>query len=222
MAFSDEGEDASPQETSTQQESSAPKPPPGKILLLSDSAFSSSEEARVRLEAPQQWAIESYGGVDVRLYRIPKPLEFCKTKNLHRLQTEVNYQGDGIANTLSYLWDSWYKDSRRLMQKVFSSEARTAVINTTPQLGMGDALNKTPSYTYQSQFALLTNLPLVDEFRYPLADAATITPPNNVKLDGSSSDFYRLQRAIFIYRWANARRVYIWWKLLCTMCAPPL
>lgn len=191
MAFSDEGEDASPQETSTQQESSAPKPPPGeKFFLLSDSAFSSSEEARVRLEAPQQWAIESYGGVDVRLYRIPKPLEFLqKQKNLHRLQTEVNYQGDGIANTLSYLWDSWYKDSRRLMQKVFSSEARTAVINTTPQLGMGDALNKTPSYTYQSQFAPLTNLPLVDEFRYPLADAATITPPNNVKLDGSSSDF---------------------------------
>ena len=49
----------------------------------------------------------------------------------------------------------------------------------------------------------------MDEFRYPLADAATITPPNNVKLDGSSSDFYRLQRAIFIYRWANAPGLYL-------------
>ena len=144
MAFSDEGEDASPRKPAPSKKAARQNRRRGKILLLSDSAFSSSEEARVRLEAPQQWAIESYGGVDVRLYRIPKPLEFCKTKNLHRLQTEVNYQGDGIANTLSYLWDSWYKDSRRLMQKYFP-QARTAVINTTPQLGMGDALNKTPA-----------------------------------------------------------------------------
>lgn len=189
QAFCEEGDEAASEQTTSA--GSAPTPPKGeKFFLLSDSAFASNEEARVRIEAPQQYAINSYGGVDVRLYRIPKPLEFLqKQKNLHRLQTEVNYQGDGIANTLTYLWDSWYKNSRRLMQTVFSSQARTAVVATTPQLSMGEALNQEPTYTYQSQFAPLPNLPLVDEFRYPLSAAATITPPNNVKLDGSSSDF---------------------------------
>lgn len=191
-AYCEEGEET---ETASEEISSpisgAPTAPQGeKFFLLSDSAFSSNEEARVRVEAAQQSAIASYGGLDVRLYRIPKPLEFLqKQKNLHRLQTEVNYIGDGISNSLTYLWDSWYKNSRRLMQNVFSSSTRTAVISTTPDLGMGSAMNKSPQYTYQAQFAPLKNLPLVDEFRYPLSDATTITPPANVKLDGSSSDF---------------------------------
>lgn len=173
------------------QSTAAPTPPAGeKFFLLSDSGFSSQEEARVRIEASAQTAINSYGGVDVRLYRIPKPLEFLqKQKNLHRLQTEVNYSGDGIANSLTYLWDSWYKNSRKLMQSVFSSSARSAVINSSPDLAMGAALTKSPEYTYQAQFAPLKNLPLEDEFRYPLADAKTITAPTNVQLSGSSSDF---------------------------------
>ncbi len=82
-AFCAEGDEAAAEQTSSG--GSVPKPPLGeKFFLLSDSAFASTEEARVRIEAPQQYAISSYGGVDVRLYRIPKPLEFLqKQKNLH-------------------------------------------------------------------------------------------------------------------------------------------
>ncbi|HEY6527359.1 MAG TPA: alpha-2-macroglobulin [Cellvibrionaceae bacterium] len=190
-AYCDEEDESALSEETNGPSNKPPVAPQGeKFFLLSDSGFASNEEARVRIEAAQQSAISSYGGVDVRLYRIPKPLEFLqKQKNLHRLQTDVNYKGDGIANSLTYLWDSWYKNSRRLMQNVFSADTRSVVINTTPQLKMGSALNQSPKYTYQAQFAPLPNLPLITEFRYPLADAATITPPANVKLDGSSSDF---------------------------------
>lgn len=179
------------QDAPSSQSAAPPQSPVGeKFFILSDSGFSSQEEARVRIEASAQTAISSYGGVDVRLYRIPKPLEFLqKQKNLHRLQTEVNYSGDGLANSLTYLWDSWYKNSRKLMQSVFSSSARSAVINSSPDLAMGAALKKSPEYTYQAQFAPLKNLPLEDEFRYPLVDAKTITAPTNVQLSGSSSDF---------------------------------
>lgn len=56
--------------------------PPGNILLLADSSFSSSEEAKVRLEAPgrdyRRYQMEEYGGVDVRLYRIPDPMAFLR------------------------------------------------------------------------------------------------------------------------------------------------
>lgn len=55
---------------------------PGNILLLADSSFSSSEEAKVRLEAPgrdyRRYQMEEYGGVDVRLYRIPDPMAFLR------------------------------------------------------------------------------------------------------------------------------------------------
>ncbi len=58
--------------------------PPGNILLLADSSFSSSEEAKVRLEAPgrdyRRYQMEEYGGVDVRLYRIPDPMAFCASR----------------------------------------------------------------------------------------------------------------------------------------------
>ena len=50
-------------------------PAGGTFFLLADSSFSSSEEAKVRLEAPgrdyRRYQMEEYGGVDVRLYRIP-------------------------------------------------------------------------------------------------------------------------------------------------------
>ncbi len=56
------------------------RPQGGTFFLLADSSFSSSEEAKVRLEAPgrdyRRYQMEEYGGVDVRLYRIPDPMAF--------------------------------------------------------------------------------------------------------------------------------------------------
>ena len=50
-------------------------PAGGTFFLLADSSFSSGEEAKIRLEAPgrdyQRYQMEEYGGVDIRLYRLP-------------------------------------------------------------------------------------------------------------------------------------------------------
>lgn len=79
----------------------------------------------MRLEAPgrdyRRYQMEEYGGVDVRLYRIPDPMAFLRQqKNLHRIVVQPQYLGDGLNNTLTWLWDNWYGKSRRVMQRTFS------------------------------------------------------------------------------------------------------
>ncbi|MFZ2406154.1 MAG: hypothetical protein WAW41_13530, partial [Methylobacter sp.] len=162
----------------------------GKFFLLADSSFGSAEEARVRLEATDRSNLEGYGGVDIRVYRIRNPLEFLKQqKNLHRIQPEVNYKGEGLANTLGYLWDNWYRKSRRAMQRVFSYDMRKTVTTEAPSLKMGKTIGKPTEFEHHPEFDPIPGLPLVSEFRYPVADAKTIQPPAGVDLSGSSSNF---------------------------------
>lgn len=162
----------------------------GKFFLLADSSFGSAEEARVRLEATERSNLQGYGGVDVRVYRIGKPLEFLKKqKNLHRIQPEANYKGEGLANTLGYLWDNWYRKSRRAMQRVFSYQVRKTVTAEEPGLKMGQAISQPTKFERHPEFDPIPGLPLVSEFRYPVADAKTIQPPADVALSGSSSNF---------------------------------
>ncbi len=175
--------------------SSGYSPTPGEpFFLLADSSFASDEQARVRLEAPgrdyRRYNMEAYGGVDMRVYRLTDPLAFLqKQKNLHRVQTEGDFRGEGLANTLAYLWDHWYRESRRAMQRAFSAKARTTVLEHAPELGMGEAINAPTRFDAQPQFAPIKNLPLVAQFRYPLWDSKPIQPPEGVQLDGSSSEF---------------------------------
>jgi uncharacterized protein YfaS (alpha-2-macroglobulin family) len=162
----------------------------GKFFLLADSSFGSEEEARVRLEAKELSSLESYGGVDVRVYRIRNPLEFLKQqKNLHRIQPDVNYRGEGLANTLSYLWDNWYRKSRRAMQRVFSYPMRKTVTTEAPSLKMGNAISKPTEFEHHPEFDPIPGLPLVSQFRYPVGEAKSIQPPAGVELSGSSSNF---------------------------------
>lgn len=60
--------------------------------------------AKVRLEALgrdyRRHDGASYGGGDVRVYRIEQPLEFLKRqKNLHRVVAEGQYKGEGERPT---------------------------------------------------------------------------------------------------------------------------
>lgn len=52
------------------------------FFLLADSSFAADEQAMVRLEAPgrdyRRFRMEPYGGADIRVYRIDKPLDFLK------------------------------------------------------------------------------------------------------------------------------------------------
>jgi uncharacterized protein YfaS (alpha-2-macroglobulin family) len=162
------------------------------FFLLTDSSYGSDEVAKVRLEAPGGDAetLKLYSGADILLYRIPQPLEFLKgQKNLHRVDVRPNYRGEGLANTLSYLWDSWYQQTRRSWQRILSADVRGKATTQSPQLKAGDALTRPGRFEQNPQFEPLKGYDLVDRFRYPLWDAKPIEPPKGVQMAGSSSDF---------------------------------
>ncbi|AGI22934.1 alpha-2-macroglobulin [Pseudomonas sp. ATCC 13867] len=164
------------------------------FFLLADSSFASDEVAKVRLEAPgrdyRRFRMEPYGGADIRVYRIDQPLDFLKRqKNLHRVVSEGQFKGEGLSNTLAYLWDNWYRKSRRVMQRAFSYESRKQVTEVVPELKMGDTIAAPTPYDAPPQYAPIPGLPLVSQFRYPLWDAKPIQPPKDVTLMGSSSEF---------------------------------
>lgn len=148
----------------------------------------------MRLEAPgrdyRRYQMEEYGGVDVRLYRIPDPMAFLRQqKNLHRIVVQPQYLGDGLNNTLTWLWDNWYGKSRRVMQRTFSSQSRQNVTQALPELQLGNAIVKPSRYVQNSQFSPLKKYPLVEQFRYPLWQAKPVEPQQGVKLEGASSNF---------------------------------
>ncbi|HAW3316870.1 TPA: alpha-2-macroglobulin family protein [Escherichia coli] len=148
----------------------------------------------MRLEAPgrdyRRYQMEEYGGVDVRLYRIPDPMAFLRQqKNLHRIVVQPQYLGDGLNNTLTWLWDNWYGKSRRVMQRTFSSQSRQNVSQALPELQLGNAIIKPSRYVQNSQFSPLKKYPLVEQFRYPLWQAKPVEPQQGVKLEGASSNF---------------------------------
>jgi uncharacterized protein YfaS (alpha-2-macroglobulin family) len=178
-----------------ERESSNYTPMKGEpFFLLSDASYGSADEARVRLEVPGRdmgrMNLEAYSGADIVVYRVPEPMEFLKKqRNLHRIQVEGNYQGEGLANTLSFLWDSWWKQSRLAWRKLFSPSARTSVTSEQPKLATNEAIRRPTVFANHPQYKPLKGMELVDSFRYPIWQAKPIEPPKSVKLDGSSSDF---------------------------------
>lgn len=189
--------------TASAQQDSAPEPrqPSNYTLfkgepffLLSDASYGSLDEARVRLEVPGRDMgranLEAYSGADIVIYRVPEPMEFLKKqRNLHRIQVEGNYQGEGLANTLSFLWDSWWKQSRLAWRRLFSGDARRAVTGEQPKLATSAAIRRPTVFANHPQYKAIKGMELVDSFRYPIWQAKAIEPPKGVKLDGSSSEF---------------------------------
>ncbi|SEO62962.1 hypothetical protein SAMN05428959_11335 [Duganella sp. CF517] len=164
------------------------------FFLLSDASYGSADQARVRLEVPGRdmgrMNLEAYSGADIVVYRVPAPMEFLKKqRNLHRIQVEGNYQGEGLANTLSFLWDSWWKQSRLAWRKLFSPEARVAVTSEQPGLATNAAIRRPTVFANHPQYKPIKGMEMVDSFRYPIWQAKPIEPPKGVKLDGSSSEF---------------------------------
>ena len=161
------------------------------FFLLTDSTFAGGETANVRLEASAYSSqIQAYGGADIVVYQVPQPLEFLKKQhNLHRLEINANYQGEGVANTLGFLWDEWVKRSRLAWQRLFSSNARSAMVQTAPALAQAAPHSYHTQFAAPVQYAPLPGLPVISRFRYPIHLAAAIAPPKDVHLEGSSSDF---------------------------------
>ncbi|HEX5684932.1 MAG TPA: MG2 domain-containing protein, partial [Ideonella sp.] len=160
------------------------------FFLLSDATFGSGEPAKVRLEINNPDALSTVGGVDVVLYRVPEPLAFLqKQRNLHRIQVEGKPVGEGLANTLTHLWDSWVVKARLAWQKLFSGDARRAVTDKAPELKTSPQLQRPSTFEEPPQFKPLPGLPVVERFRYPVHVAKAIEPPKDLKLAGSSSEF---------------------------------
>lgn len=164
------------------------------FFLLSDASYGSMDVAKVRLEVPERDAarasLEQYSGADIVVYRVPQPLEFLKKqRNLHRIEVTDNYRGEGLANTLRHLWDTWWKESRLVWRKLFSAPARRAVTGVQPGLATNDAIHRPTVYANHPQYKPLKGFEMVDSFRYPIWQAKSIEPPPGVKLEGSSSEF---------------------------------
>ena len=160
------------------------------FFLLSDATFASDQTALVRLEVNQPSALEQVGGVDVLVYRIPDALAFLqKQKNLHRVQVGARAADEGLANTLTHLWDSWVVKSRLAWQQMFSASARRAVTQQAPELKTPSKLTQPSVFEEPRQFRPIPGLPVVERFRYPVHKAKAIGLPKGVKLEGSSSEF---------------------------------
>ncbi len=161
-----------------------------QFYVLTDGVFSSAQNIQVRFEAGGRTNLKQYGGVDVRLYRIPKPLEFLRAqKNLHRPAVKGQYYGEGLANVLTYLWDSWFKKSRLAWQRIFSPEARKTAVKEVPELEQVPAHSYQTGFKKEPQFGSLKAFELVDSFRYPVWEAKLNEPPKDTFLEGSSSHF---------------------------------
>jgi alpha-2-macroglobulin len=168
------------------------------FFVLTDMQYGSSDNALLRVEIPASSggleAAQEYGGVEVRLYRAPKPLEFLKAqKNLHRIDTSARLRDGGIANTISYLWSNLWNKARRAWRSLFSSSARKVVTATAPALKTSFV---SPRYKPVSNFRLLENFEIQQRFRYPLHAAKPIAPPK-VELAGSSSNFLPMNEGNF-------------------------
>lgn len=160
------------------------------FFLLSDAVIGSEEQARVRLELTQNAAAETIGGVDIVLYRVQKPIEFLTAqKNLHRMVIAAAPQQEGLANVLIHLWDSWTQQARLAWQAVFTKEARLTVTEDAPGTKRSPQLFEASRFEQPPRFRTPAAMQAITRFRYPLTKAATIKPPEGVKLPGSSSEF---------------------------------
>jgi len=148
----------------------------------------------VRIEG-DPGVFEDYGGVDVVVYRVPKPLDFLKgQKDLHRIQVNGDYAGEGLANTISFLWDKWFKKSRMIFQQIFTGAARQSVVAAAPSMTQAAPGSYQTRFHAPPQYRVLKQFDMVERFRYPVGEAAPIAPPADVKLAGSSSDFISPQQ----------------------------
>ncbi|WP_338849814.1 alpha-2-macroglobulin [Massilia sp. W12] len=161
----------------------------GPFFLLTDASYGSSENALVRFETTDMYPLENYGGLDLRIYRVPKPLEFLKAqKNLHRIDVQPNPGSEGLGNASTYLWDSWFKKSRMAWQSLFSADSRKQVTKEEPRLQTPKNYGGASQFSHPNQFKPIPGLELQDSFRYPVHNAKTIAPPKDLKLEGSNSN----------------------------------
>lgn len=160
------------------------------FFLLSDATYGSDQQALVRLEVTAPQSLEATGGVDIVVYRVPDPVAFLKTqRNLHRIDVRGVARAEGLANTLTHVWDNWAVRARQSWQSLFSADARRAVTAEAPSLKTSPDLRTPSRFEHPRAFKPLPGFDLVQQFRYPVQAAQPIAPPSDLHLAGSSSHF---------------------------------
>jgi uncharacterized protein YfaS (alpha-2-macroglobulin family) len=158
-----------------------------KFFLVAETPFGSDEAATVRLDGPASASDED---ADILIYRVPDPLAFLKSqRNLHRIQVTAQSRPEGIANALNYVFDVWYKKTRLAWQRIFSSEARTKVVEAIPTLKQAPPHSYHTEFRHDPQIKPLPGFEMVDRFRYPIWAAKPIQQGSAVNIEGSSSEF---------------------------------
>ncbi|NDY91292.1 MG2 domain-containing protein [Ideonella livida] len=160
------------------------------FFLLTDATYGSQEPPQVRLELQDPHGTSALGGVDIALYRIPDALGFLRQqRNLHRVRVPAPAAPEGLSNTLTHLWDSWWVRSRQAWRDLFSPQARQAVTAQAPALRTPADLTRPSAFQEPPSHRPIPGLPLVQRFRYPVHAARPIAPPEGLALEGSSSGF---------------------------------
>ena len=169
------------------------QPPAGTpFFLLADAAYGSQDEARVRIQAAPDTleALDAAGGLEIAVYRVDQPLDFLRRqRNLHRIELAAARRPEGLANTLDYLWSSWWLRARQTWQAVFDGRLRETVTGAAPALKTAPDIAATPNYRHASPYRAPAGLDEVERFRYPVSQARPIAPPAGLNLEGSSSNF---------------------------------
>src|SRR2546423_9185060 len=99
----------------------------GPFFLLSDASYSPDETAMVRLEAQDMGAIADYGGADVYVYRVQRPLEFFEgQKKLYRIDVACDFEGPRLSEDLAPLLGDRRGGSRSAWRAVFSPSSPPA------------------------------------------------------------------------------------------------
>src|SRR2546430_3934277 len=139
------------------------------FFLRSDASCGPDEPAMVRLEAQDMAAVADYGGADVYVYRVQRPLEFLqRQKTLHRIDVAGDFEGPGLSNALARMWDNWWVESRSTWRALFSQPARQAVTAQAPEVRTHPLVKESTPQALNPQYRPLKGHTLVDRFRYPV------------------------------------------------------
>jgi uncharacterized protein YfaS (alpha-2-macroglobulin family) len=144
------------------------------FFILSDRSYSSQEQAQIRLEVQDVNAVHNNAGIEIAVYKVPKPIEFLqKQSNLHRINTKAQPAQEGIWNSIVAIWDYVANSARELGRKFFSEDARQSMVNAAPDLHVQ---NISHPATHHAAYKSLEGFEMTARFRYPLQYGKDIQP----------------------------------------------
>ncbi len=161
------------------------------FFILSDRSYSSQEQAQVRLEVQNLDAVHQNAGVDIAVYKVPKPIAFLQSqKNLHRISTKAQPAHAGVWNSIVAIWDYVANSARQLARKFFSEEARQKTVDKAPELHVAKVNHPA---SHPATYKPLEGYEMHTRFRYPLQYAKDIKPAEAIlsgaNVEGSIEGF---------------------------------